>query len=193
MHSEIKLQGEIARRSPGAALKGLRRVRDDAPEPDSRSYHQSGLHTLKQNLPHVLDRIRDDTLPADDLSPLEAAARQWRENVISDLGGRDALTTTKHALVNATLGSWLLLSTIDGYLFELAGKTGVVNRRTRSVFAVVEQRARIADAFARQLQMIGLDRVTAPAQTLDQYVASKYGPKNGADAKPDVSTKEEDA
>jgi len=180
LHLEMNLRADLAKRSPAQALKGLRPLRDDDPEPEPRAYHQSGLHTLKKNLPHVLDRIRDDTVPANDLCPLEAAARQWRDNVISDLGGRDALTTTKHALVNATLGSWLLLGTIDGYLFELAGKTGVVNRRTRSVFAVVEQRARIADSLLRQLVALGLDRVSPPPMSLDQYVAQRYGQNDDA-------------
>jgi hypothetical protein len=178
LHLEMKLRADLAKRSPAQALKGLRPLRDDNPEPEPRVYHQSGVHTLKKNLPHVLDRIRDETVSAGDLSQLEAAARQWREDVISDLGGRDAMTTTKLALVNATLGSWLLLSTIDGYLFELAGKTGVVNRRTRSVYAVVEQRARIADSLLRQLVALGLDRVSPPTMSLDQYVARRYG-QNG--------------
>jgi hypothetical protein len=178
LHLEMKLRADLAKRSPAQALKGLRPLRDDDPEPESRVYHQSGLHTLKKNFPYVLDRIRDDTVATSDLSSLEAAARQWRENVISDLGGRDALTTTKLALVNATLGSWLLLSTIDAYLMELAGSTGVVNRRTRSVFAVVEQRARTADSLLRQLLALGLDRVSPPPLSLDQYVAQRYG-QNG--------------
>jgi hypothetical protein len=185
LHLEMKLRADLAKRSPAQALKGLRPLRDDDPEPEPRAYHQSGLHTLKKNLPHVLDRINDDTVPARDLSPLEAAARQWRDSVISDLGGREALTTTKHALVNATLGSWLLLSTIDGYLFELAGKTGVVNRRTRSVFAVVEQRARIADSLLRQLVALGLDRVGPPPMSLDQYIAQRYGHDGKPDALPE--------
>jgi hypothetical protein len=179
-HLETKLQADLAKRSPGAALKGLRRVRDDEPDEPTRAYHQSGVHTLKKQLPHVLARISDDTVSSDSLSPLEVAGREWRQAVISDHGGSQALTTTKLALVNATLGSWLLLSTIDSYLFELAGTTGVVNRRARAVFAVVEQRARLADSFVRQLQALGLDRVSAPPMDLTTYIQEKYGTNGSA-------------
>jgi hypothetical protein len=157
-HLETKLQADLAKRSPGAALRGLRRIRDEEPDDAPREYHQSGVHGLRKQLPHMLTRISADTLAPDDLSPLEATARQWRESVITDLGGHDVLTTTKLALINAALGSWLLLSTVDSYLMELASTTGVVNRKHRAAFAIVEQRARLADSFVRQLQALGLEK-----------------------------------
>jgi len=130
-HLEVKLMSELAKKSLGAALKGLRRVRDDDPEPESRPYHQHGLHTIKRAPPFLVERVNDATIPDVDLSPVEHAARQWRENVISDLGGRDAMTTTKLALLNASVGTWIVLSSVDAYLFQMAAADGLVSRKHR--------------------------------------------------------------
>jgi hypothetical protein len=178
-HLETKLQADLAKRSPGQALKGLRRIRDDEPESESRAYHQSGVYTLKKALPHLLERVNDSAIPDADLSPVENAARQWRESVISDLGGRDAMTTTKLALLNASVGTWIVLSSIDAYLFQMASADGLVSRKHRRVFPIVEQRMRVADTLARQLAALGLERVPQRVQTLDAYIASKYGGPTG--------------
>jgi len=178
-HLETKLQAELAKRSPGAALKGLRRVRDEEPDDTPREYHKAGLHSLKRALPRLLDHIGDADVPTSDLTDVEHAARQFQRDVIADLGGHAHLTTAKLALLRAVTGSWLLLSSVDAYLMELSSTRGLVNRKTRSAFAIVEQRARIADSFARQLQLIGLDRVTAPPMDLNTYITTKYGTQNG--------------
>jgi len=175
-HLEMRLQADLAKRSPAQALRGLRPIRDDDPEqPASRSYHASGLYALKRQLPHVLTRIADDTIAPDDLSPLEATARQWRDDVIRDLGGVAAITTTKMALLNAATGSMIIQSSIDSYLFALAGTDGLASRKHRRLFPVVEQRMRIADSLTRQLQALGLDRAKTNATDLQQYIAEKYG------------------
>lgn len=158
-HVEVKLQSELARKSPGAALKQLRRVRserDDEPEEPLRRYDQSGVNTLKRQLPDVLARVCDDTVIPDNLAPLEVAARDWREGVIRNLGGRDTITTAKLALVNATLGSWLLLNTVDSYLMRLEG--GIIDRKHKALYPIAEQRMRMADSLVRQLQALSLEK-----------------------------------
>src|SRR4029450_13773903 len=50
-HLETKLQADLAKRSPGAALRGLRRIRDEEPDEAPREYHQSGMHGLRKQLP----------------------------------------------------------------------------------------------------------------------------------------------
>jgi hypothetical protein len=74
--------------------------------------------------------------------------------VIADPGGVKAITTTKMALLNASVGSMIILSSIDAYLFELAGADGLASCKHRRLFPVVEQRMRIADGLARQLQTL---------------------------------------
>lgn len=46
-------------------------------------------------------------------------------------------------------------------MFELAGSDVLASRKHRRLFPVVEQRMRIADSLARQLQALGLERVQA--------------------------------
>jgi hypothetical protein len=181
-HVEVQLQSELARKSPGAALKQLRRVRsdrDDEPEEPPRRYDQSGINTLKRQLPDVVARVRDDTLARDNLAPLEVAARDWREGVIRELGGRDTITTTKLALVNATLGSWLLLNTVDGYLMNLEG--GIIDRKHRGLYPIAEQRMRMADSLVRQLQALGLEKQNALPGGINVQRAVVLIPDNGRD------------
>jgi len=179
-HLQVKLMSTLAQKNPAAALKGLRRVRDDDPEPESRPYHQHGLHTIKRALPFLVERVNDAAIPDADLSPVEHAAQQWRENVISDLGGRDAITTTKLALLHACVGSWIVLSSVDAYLFEMAAADGLVSRKYRKLHAVVEQRARLADSLMKQLLALGLERAAPKTVSLDEYVRERYS--GGLDA-----------
>jgi hypothetical protein len=60
-----------------------------------------------------------------------------------------------------------------------------VNRRTRSAFSIVEQRARIADSLPRQLVALDLDRMSPPPMSLDQYVAHRYGHNGAPDPAPE--------
>jgi hypothetical protein len=78
---EMELRHERAKKDPGAALKELRRhrMRDDAePEPEARAYQRHGLHSLRKALPALLDRVRDDSVPTNALSPVEQAAGALR-------------------------------------------------------------------------------------------------------------------
>jgi len=110
--------------------------------------------------------VTDSAIADAELAPVEQAARAWRDDVLADLGGPDAITATKRALLNAAVGSWLIVQSLDVYLFELAHTNGLVNRTRRRVFDVVEQRVRIADTLARQLQAIGLERAKPAVQPL---------------------------
>jgi hypothetical protein len=147
------------------------RPQDRARRP--RAYHQSGRYTLTRRLPGVLERVADQTLPDTALTPLEAAARAWRRDVLTDLGGD--VPATRLALVDAAVGSWIILTSVDRYLFALAAQDGLVNKRSRRVFAIVADRQRVADSLKGQLLAIGLERRAKPVPTLEQYLAEKYG------------------
>jgi hypothetical protein len=147
-----------------------------------RPYHPSGHHTIRKALPELLERVADPHLPPAELSPLELAAREWRQEVLADLGGPEQVAATRMALLNAAVGTWIVLASLDRYLFELAAKDGLVNRRSRHAFAIVQDRMRVADSLTKQLQTVGLERVPAKVPTLGAYVQEKYGtpPKTGA-------------
>ena len=50
-----------------------------------------------------------------------------------------------------------------------------INKSKRALFPIIEQRARLADALTKRLQVLGLDRVAKPAVDLNSYLKSKYG------------------
>jgi hypothetical protein len=142
-----------------------------------RPYHQHGQGIVSRALPHLMARVIDPHLPTESLSPVERAARDWRQQVLDDLGGLDAVPATKRALLDAATGSMILLASLDAYVFELAGQGGLTNRKHRRVFPVVLDRMRVADGLARQLQALGLDRVERPPVDLAQYLAQRPAPQ----------------
>jgi hypothetical protein len=89
-HLKVKLQADLAKRSPEKALRRLH-VREEqahdgrhyaqAPRP----YSQSGYTLVTKALPYLVERVNDASIPAADLSPIEQAARVWRNDVIADL------------------------------------------------------------------------------------------------------------
>jgi hypothetical protein len=128
---------------------------------------------MTKALPRLLERIVDRSLADDALSPVERAAREWRQEVLADLGGPEAVSATKRALVDAVTSTKILLDSLDRYVFELAAQDGLVSRRDRRAFAVVADRMRTADSLARQLAALGLDRAERPPQDLASYLAQR--------------------
>jgi hypothetical protein len=160
----------------------------------TREYHRTRLTSMKKDLPGLLARIVDDTIPRDDLHPLEIAAREYRQSLLRDLGGSARATAVQRSLVTLLTGSWILLSTVDSYLINLAVHDGLINRKYKRVVPVVDQRMKIAERFARQLQALGSEKqnplpgginveravVLLPDNHRDQL--SSGGPTNGQHA-----------
>jgi hypothetical protein len=169
-HLEVRLTSEIAKKNPAQALRALRDERDTP-----RTYTKSGLHAVTRALPYLIERVVDASIPDDALTPVEQAARQWRDEVVRDLGGVTNISAARMALLNAATGSMILMSSIDAFVFRLAGENGLVSRKHRKVFPVIEQRMRVADSLVRQLQTIGLDRQKASPTDLNSYIAERYG------------------
>lgn len=140
-----------------------------------RPYHRSGRIAVARALPHLMERVRDPAISDAALSPVELAAREWRQAVLADLGGADAVPATLAALLDAATGSKILLDSLDRYVFLLAEQDGLVNRRNRRVFAIVADRMRVADGLTRQLQALGLERRVKEIPKLEEYVARRYG------------------
>jgi hypothetical protein len=124
-------------------------------------------------LPEILTRVADPSLLEDQLSPVERAARAWRQEVVADLGGATALPATKAALLDAAVRSKILLDSIDRYVIELAFQEGLVSRRHRAAFQVVADRMRVADGLARQLQALGLEAPQPATPDLAAYLARR--------------------
>jgi hypothetical protein len=148
----------------------------------ARPYHRSGEHVVAKAAPYLVERVKDPRVADDALTPVERAARDWRRQVLDDLGGLDTVSATRRALLDAATGSMILLASLDAYVFELAGQGGLANRKHRRVFPVVLDRMRVADGLARQLQTLGLDRQERPAIDLTTYLAQRRSSGAGAES-----------
>ena len=137
------------------------------PHHRARPYTLSGRHVVSRALPHLTERVADTSIPDAALSPVERAARAWRRDVLADLGGPQQVSAARLALLDAAVGSVIILHSLDAFLFGMATEQGLASRKYRRAFPIVADRMRVADSLARQLQALGLERVPQPVTSLD--------------------------
>jgi hypothetical protein len=94
----------------------------------------------------------------------------WRDELIADLGGDMAISTQQRALVDLVVRTKLMLDSIDAWLLK---QPSLVNVRKRSLLPVVRERTQLADAIARYLAALGLERRAKPVTPLHEYLASR--------------------
>jgi hypothetical protein len=131
-----------------------------------RSYQQHGLHALTRAI-----KVRGLS-GIDGRSQAARALLAWRRELEQDLGGVEHISAQQRAVIDLAATSKLLLDSIDRYLLEC---DGLVNRRKRSVYPVVLQRAQLADGLARYMAQLGLERRRRPTLDLETYVRQRYG------------------
>ena len=90
------------------------------------------------------------------------ALLQWREQVISDLGGLESLSATKLALIDAACRTKALLDHADSFL---VAERSVINRKRKAFIPLVGQRQTLCDSLARLLNALGLERVAKPVSS----------------------------
>lgn len=134
-----------------------------------RTYQRHGLNLVEKAAPYLVKhRITDPTVEDGALSPFEAALRGLRRELTADIGPNPP--TAKIILLDAILGSTLILWSVDSYILTLAEKQGLVSGRTRRALRIAEQRARLADSLVKQLTAFGLKRhVPEPKDALAEY------------------------
>ena len=97
---------------------------------------------------------------------------------MQDLGGEAALSTQEKVIVDLCVRSKLLIDSIDAWLLR---QPNLINTRKRTLIGVVKERQSIADGLTKNLQVLGLKRVLQPTQTLESYIAEKYGTRDDSD------------
>jgi hypothetical protein len=97
-------------------------------------------------------------------------AISWRDELITALGGDDAITPQRRALVDSAARTQLFLGHIDAFLVQ---QPSIINQRKKCVFPLVKERQVLADSLARLLAQIGLERIPKPVGTLQDYI-EKY-------------------
>jgi hypothetical protein len=118
-----------------------------------RGYRRSGFYALKTTLRQLGPRVIDKR------TSIGKALAAWRADLVRDLGGHDALSTQQHAMVELLCRQKLLLESLDAWLLV---QPSLVNARKGSLLPVMRERQQVADALARYLAQLGLQRQTAP-------------------------------
>lgn len=131
-----------------------------------------GLTRLKAAVRRLGGRVVDRR------TTLGKALAKWKHELIHDLGGLDAVSTQERAIVELAVKTKLLLDSIDAWLLT---QPSLVDRRRRAVLPVVRERQQLADALARYMQALGLERRAKPALSLSEYLKTKSA--DGRDAK----------
>jgi hypothetical protein len=114
-----------------------------------RKYQRHGLTQLKAAVKGLGGRAIDRR------TVLGKALGKWRSDLISDRGGKDNLSVQQITLVDLAVKSKLMLDSIDAWILV---QPSLVNSRKKSLYPVVLQRQTLADALARYLAQLGLER-----------------------------------
>ena len=95
---------------------------------------------------------------------------QWRNDLVSDLGGEEAVTTQQHAVIDMAVRTKLLLDSVDAWLLT---QPSLINKRKKSLLPVVQQRQHLADSLSKYMGQLGLERKMKPTPSLQDYLANK--------------------
>ncbi len=116
---------------------------------------------------------------------LSKSLDRWRDELVSDLGGTEQVSTQQRAIINVAVKTKLLLDSIDAWLLQ---QPSLINHRKRSVHPAVTQRTQLADSLIKSLSLLGLEKKSRPPLSLSDYL-------NGSKATPQTpaNTKEEEA
>jgi hypothetical protein len=129
---------------------------------ESRSRH--GLNrTMTRIKLQGLDVIDRRTAPA-------RALLQWREQLITDLGGLEHLSAQKLGLVELACRTKAIVDAADAWLLS---QPSIVNKKRRALLPIVMQRQTLCDSLARLLSQLGLSRIPKPVRSLVEHIAER--------------------
>lgn len=138
-----------------------------------RYYTKHGLTTLKKAVRVLGGRAIDRR------TALGRALEDWRHSIIQDLGGVDQTSTQQRQVIDLAVKTKLILDSIDAYLVK---QPSLVNHRKRIVLPVVLQRQQLADALARYMTTLGLERRSKVLSLTDYLANGSKPPKPTAPA-----------
>ena len=137
------------------------------PHRSRRAYRRSGFYAMKRT--NLLRRTIDHrTATGRMLATLKA-------DLVRDLGGD--VSVQQATIIDLAVKQRLLLDSIDAWLLTQAS---LVDVEKRALIPVVRDRQYVADALARYLSMLGLDRKAAPVEDLDAYLIRRAAERESA-------------
>lgn len=134
----------------------------------TRRNPKHGLSTLKRAVKELGNRAIDPR------TKVGRALRQFRTEIVSDLGGEQNISAQQRELVNLAVTTKLLHDSITTWLLQ---QPSLVNKRHRTVYPVVLQRQTLADALCRYLDRLGLERKAKQIPALQDYLNQNGGNK----------------
>jgi hypothetical protein len=138
---------------------------------DKRPYSRHGLNVLKA-------RVQVRGLTAIDMRTAAAQALvAWRRELFTDLGGEDACSAQKKAIIEIATRTRLYIESLDAWILE---QRSLVNYKRKAILPVVLQRQTLADAFARYMAQLGLERKQKPVPTLKDFILEVEAKKTEA-------------
>src|SRR5437870_8102778 len=130
--------------------------------PRVRPYHKHGLTTLRRTVEAIGGRLLDGR------TTLAKQLAAWKADLVRDLGGD--VSTQQAAVIDLAVRTRLLLDSIDAWLLT---QPSLVNARKRALLPVVRERQALADALARYMSLLGLERRARPVAVLTEYLAAR--------------------
>jgi hypothetical protein len=134
---------------------------------------QPGYWAAKRALQRFGDHVIDGR------SRVSRVLDEFRDELLRDLGGREAVSQQERVIVDLAVRTHLLVTSIDNYLLSLGS---LVNRRKRALWPVVRERVALADSLARYMGQLGLERREKPIPDLKDYLHENYNDKSNDDA-----------
>jgi hypothetical protein len=124
----------------------------------------------------------------DGRSRVARALDEFRDDLIRDLGGEEAVSQQQRVIVDLVVRTHLMVQSLDNYLLTLGS---LVNRRKRALWPVVRERTALADSLAKHLAMLGLEKKQPPEKKLHEYIAEPVGDEpheddSGHDERPEA-------
>jgi len=99
---------------------------------------------------------------------LGRALRDWRDALVTDLGGADAVTTQQAALIEMAVRTKLMADSVDAYVL---GMPSLVNKQKRCLHPVVRERATLVNQLQAILRDLGLERKAKSLDLAEQFAA----------------------
>lgn len=120
-----------------------------------------GLKTLKRAVKVLGSRAIDPR------TKTGRALRQFKADIVADLGGSESLSAQQLELVDVIVATKLVHDSITAWLLS---QPSMVNKRQRALWPVVLQRQTLADSLCRNLERLGLERKAKQVPSIQDYL-----------------------
>jgi hypothetical protein len=139
-----------------------------------------GLGIARQ--PHNMRRLKDSISEVasrggkviDQRTAIGKSLMRWRSALVQHLGGEESLSTQQLAIIDVAMRTRLLLDSTDAWLIR---QPGLIDKRRKQLYPIVQQRTALADSLVRQLTTLGLGRQAKKAPNLSDYLAAHDEPE----------------